>query len=90
MKTIKTRDKLADVAVKVAADRGIKSLWYGNPELCQDIYDEWGGSHTHPLNSIATVMSAVARSSKWEQAGYINHMGRNYPVYQLAASGEGE
>jgi hypothetical protein len=72
---------LADVALIVMREHGRTCVWYGDPQLCQDIYTRWGGKHTHPLNTIATVIASLARSKKWRRDGYISHIGRRYPVY---------
>jgi hypothetical protein len=73
---------LADVALVVMREHGRTCVWYGDPQLCHEIYSWWGGQHTHPLNTIATVVSALARSKKWRRDGYISHLGRRYPVYK--------
>lgn len=72
---------LADVALIVMRENDLTCVWYGDPQLCQDIYSRWGGKHTHPLNTIATVVSSLARSKKWKRDGYIAHLGRRYPIY---------
>lgn len=72
---------LADVALVVMREHDRTCVWYGDPQLCQDIYSRWRGKHTHPLNTIATVISSLARSKKWRRDGYISHLGRRYPVY---------
>lgn len=72
---------LADVALVVMRERGCTCVWYGDPQLCQDIYTRWGGDHTHPLNTIATVVSSLARSKQWKRDGSISHLGRRYPVF---------
>lgn len=72
---------LADVALKVCREQSKSHVWYGDPQLCQEIYGRWGGTHTHPLNTIATVISACARSKRWKRDGYISHLGRRYPLY---------
>ena len=72
---------LAEVALSVCREQHHRHVWYGDPQLCQDIYSRWGGKHTHPLNTIATVVSACARSKRWKRDGYISHLGRRYPLY---------
>lgn len=79
---------LADVALDVFREQGKSHVWYGDPQLCQDIYARWGGTHTHPLNSIATVVSACARSKRWRRTGYISHLGRRYPLYSPNAKAQ--
>lgn len=82
MKQAKQCLALADVALAVMHENGRNSVWYGDPQLCQDIYARWDGKHTHHLNTIATVISSVARSNKWRRDGLISHLGRRYPVYK--------
>lgn len=79
---------LADMALAVCREQGKPHVWYGDPQLCQDIYSRWGGEHTHPLNTIATVVSSLARSKKWKKDGYISHLGRRYPVYTPNEKGQ--
>lgn len=79
---------LADVAHVVMREHDRTCVWYGDPQLCQDIYSRWGGQHTHPLNTIATVVSALARSKMWRRDGYISHLGRRYPVYTPNAASD--
>lgn len=75
---------IADAAIELCRERSVNQVWYGNPELCQDIYQRSGRTTAkHPLNQIAAVVSALARSPKWKLAGHIKHLGRNYPVYKI-------
>lgn len=81
---MKTARLIADVAVEVAREQGRVFVWYGNPQLCHDIYDRSGRTNAkHPLNIIAAVVGACAKSSKWQRCGYITHMGKQYPVYEM-------
>lgn len=76
------RRRIEDVALELLKRDGSRFVWYGNPQLAQDIYraaiNPNGGSH--PINEISAVMTALAKSKKWKLAGYINHLGRNYPL----------
>ena len=82
MNITQRRVRLDDVALEIARKNGRSCVWYGDPQLCQDIYSAFGGVHTHPLNTIATVISTLGRSPKWKRTGYIVHLGRKYPVYE--------
>lgn len=74
--------KIEDVALEVCREQPATHVWYGNPQLCQDIYARAKLKQAkHPLNQIAAVVSALGRSRKWKREGYINHLGRKYPVY---------
>lgn len=80
----RTGTRLADIALEVCREQGRLYVWYGNPQLCHDIYDRSGRTQgAHPLNVIASVVSACAKSSKWRSVGYITHLGRKYPVYEM-------
>lgn len=75
--------RIDDVALELC---GHSQVWYGNPQLCHDIYDQSGHTKAkHPINVVAAVVSAVARSDKWRRTGYITHLGRRYPVYAPAS-----
>lgn len=80
---VKKGPRIADVAVDVCRKQSKTYVWYGDPQLCQDIYADAGFRTRHPLNQIAAVVSQLARSPKWKRAGYIEHLGRKYPVYQV-------
>lgn len=85
---------MATIAMNVCREQEVDHVWYGNPQLCHDIYDRYadylsivkGNRIHHPLNVISTVMSCVARSKKWERAGYISHLRTKYPVYRINKS----
>jgi hypothetical protein len=71
--------RIDEVALELC---GNSFVWYGNPQLCHDIYDQSGHTKaTHPLNVFAAVVGAVAKSDKWRREGFITHLGRRYPVY---------
>ena len=77
-KDFKSR-RIDEVALELCGDN---LVWYGNPQLCHDIYDQSGHTKAkHPLNVIAAVVGALARSDKWYRKGFITHLGRRYPVY---------
>ena len=77
------RRKIEDVALEICRKQKTRHVWYGNPQLCHDIYDASGlVTARHPLNVIAAVISAIARSRKWRKAGEITHLGRRYPLYR--------
>ena len=75
--------RVDEAAAQVVRERGARAVWYGNPDLLHDIADRAGIAHSHPLNTISTVLSQVARSPLFARAGRIEHMGRRYPVYEL-------
>lgn len=72
--------KTEDAALQVMRERRKTHIWYGDPDALHAIAELAGYRPTHPLNILAVVMSQLARSSKFESAGYITHMGRRYPV----------
>ena len=77
--------KIADAALVVMREQGEDHCWYGFPDLIADIYERSGGSQdVHPLNRSAAVMGALARSPLFRKMGYIRHLGRRYPVYEIA------
>jgi hypothetical protein len=81
--------RIEDVALELCRKEGRTTVWYGDPQLCQDIYAATGRSTArHPLNQIAAVMSALAKSSKWKLSGYITHLGRKYPLRKPNAAAQ--
>lgn len=81
------RRRVEDVALEVCREQGQKFVWYGDPQLCQDIYARAGLTQAkHPLNQIAAVTRTLARSNKWELTGHIEHLGREYPVYTMKSA----
>lgn len=75
--------KIEDIAREVATERGCM-LWYGNYGILEEIAERYyGRDHMHPINRIATVLSQISRSKYFELVGYINHLGRDYPVFKV-------
>lgn len=71
-------------AKEVCIEKGERFVWYGNPQLCHDIYTRSGRTKAiHPLNVISSVLIALSKSKLWVRTGYINHMGRDYPVFEV-------
>lgn len=82
--------KIEQVAKELMQETSTTYLWYGNPDFVQRVYRRYkkniGQSDfkpTHPLNEIATVLSQVSRGRLFKRTGYINHLGRDYPVFEL-------
>ena len=78
------KPKIDEIALYLLRKNNTSSIWYGNPELCQAIHREYKSHNTsnHPLNQIAAVLSALSRSKLFTKTGYINHLGRKYPVFE--------
>lgn len=69
-----------DAAIAVMREKGRKHVWYGDPDLIADIAERAGHEPTHPLNRSAAVMSALAKSPRFERLGAIEHLGHRYPL----------
>lgn len=78
-----------DAALEVMAETGAKHVWRGDPNLIHEIADRAGHKRTHPLNCMAAVLSAIAKSKKFRRAGIIEHMGRRYPLFKRVLAGNG-
>ena len=75
-----------EAAVQVMRERGVRCAWYGNPDLMHAIADRAGYKSYHPMNVIGAVLSNLGKSPMFKRTGYIEHMGRKYPVYEVAAT----
>lgn len=68
----------------VMLERGVRHCWYGDPDLIHEIAHRAGVCKgSHPLNRSASVVGALAKSPLFKRSGFIRHLGRNYPVYEL-------
>lgn len=81
--------KIDDAAIDVMREHAMEYIWYGHPDVLHDIAIRAGCKATHPINVLATVMSQLARSEKFEFAGHIEHMGRKYPVRRITRPNNG-
>ena len=75
--------RVDEVARKLMRKLKRSRIWYGDPDLINDVSLAAGRKQGHPLNKSAAVMRAVARSPLFELSGSITHLGRSYRVYQL-------
>lgn len=86
---------LSEVALQMLIESQSPFLWYGNPNILHEIYEEWRRSHgrdygdIHPTTCISVVLSAVSRSRLFKKAGAINHLGRWYPCFEPLESKTG-
>lgn len=77
--------RIDDAALEILREQKEKRVWYGDPQLCHDIYTRSGLKKAyHPINVISAVVAALGRSPKWRRVGYINHLRHDYPVYEPA------
>jgi len=78
-----TCSKLADIAYVVMREKLISTIWYGNPDLIHEIAERAGKQYRHPITCSASVLSSIAKSDKFQYAGFIRHGGRKYNCYDL-------
>lgn len=74
-----------DAALQVMREQNRPRIWAGDPDLVLDVADKAGHKPGHPINRIAAVMSALAKSKKFKRVGRIEHMGHRYPVLEPIA-----
>lgn len=79
---------LADMVAVVMKERDQKLIWYGDPDLCHEAYERVheGKNNKHPLNVISGVIQSCAKSKLFFKSGYIEHLGRHYPVYEIKSN----
>lgn len=67
------RELLLERAVEEGRDPYDYYIWQGDPNLLQSAYLRARGrsAHTHPLNDMDAVMSAMRRSTLFERVGSI-------------------
>jgi len=46
-------------------------VWSGDPDLCLEAYEKYGGTRSHPLNRIKSVIDAARKSDLFKSDGYI-------------------
>jgi hypothetical protein len=51
--------------------QGRKKAWAGDPDLCLEAYEKFGGKVEHPLNRIKATLDAARRSDLFIHMGYI-------------------
>lgn len=84
---------LADVAVQVMTERGQYLIWYGDPDMSHEIAERFYGKDRksrHPLNVTAGVIQSCAKSKLFKKSGYIEHLGKHYPVYEIITLSKGD
>ncbi|MEQ9223785.1 MAG: hypothetical protein RJQ08_11740 [Salinisphaeraceae bacterium] len=76
----------ADIAIEVLREFDCSLVWYGHPNLLHEIADRAGFRRGHPLNRTAAVVRVVGQSDRFEFAGVIRHLGREYRCYREKGS----
>lgn len=83
------KTSIAQVAWEVMKEEEMELIWYGHPDIIHVIYGRWQlknnnpKSNAHPINAIATVLAQLSKSCLFQHWGYINHLGRDYPVFKI-------
>lgn len=76
--------RVDEAAVQVMREQRRPRAWYGDPDLLHAIAERAGLAQSHPLNTIATVLACLSKSPLFKRVGYIQHMGRKYPLFAVA------
>ena len=76
--------KIAEAAREHMLETGMEMIYtgtFGDLHAVANRANKLQGAH--PLNLIACVMSCIGKSDLFRKSGYIEHLGRHYPVYEL-------